>query len=72
MSAGYKHFSRWSFGDEVWHKATKDKGIIIGIILRPDSAANYIVVFEDSRVEANCLEFELTDEQPTSIETEKK
>lgn len=64
----YKHSSRWSFGDTVWHKSTKDKGIIIAIHLRPGCAANYSVVFEDNRNEATFLEFELTDEQPAPFE----
>lgn len=65
--SGYKHFSRWSFGDTVWHKTTRDKGLVIAIHLRPNSAPNYSVVFEDSRAESTYLEFELTDEQPTAV-----
>jgi hypothetical protein len=38
MNAGYKHSSKWnsskwSFGDVVWHRSTKDKGIIVAIHL---------------------------------------
>jgi hypothetical protein len=64
MSSGFKHSTLWSFGSVVWHKATKDKGLVIGISLRPDSRPQYVVVFEDTRVEDICYEFELTDEQP--------
>lgn len=69
MNPGYKHFSTHGFGDSVWHKTTKDKGIVIGISLRPNCAPSYNVVFEDSRNEMLCLEFELTDEQPSPVES---
>ncbi len=70
--AGYKHSSRWNFGDVVWHKSTKDKGLIVEIIIKPNSAASYAVCFEDSRNEDLCAEFELTDEMPVGIETNKE
>lgn len=69
MKPGYKHSSLYGFGDIVWHKVTKDKGFIIGINLRPGCAPNYLVVFEDKRQDDVCLEFELTDEQPSPVES---
>lgn len=65
MTQGYKHSTKWSFGNEIWHKVTGDRGLIMGISLRPDSAPYYRVVFEDSREDTSCMEFELTDEKPT-------
>lgn len=61
---GYKHFTKWSFGDHVYHKTTGDKGMIVGIQLRHQSEPRYLMVFENSRVEDSCLQFELTEEQP--------
>lgn len=69
MKTGYKHASVYGFGDVVWHKSTKDKGLIIGINLRPGCAPSYLIVFEDNRNDVVCLEFELTDEQPSPVES---
>lgn len=68
QSTGYKHSTRWSFGDVIWHKVTKDKGIIFGIQLRHGDEPRYLVVFEDSRSEACCVEFELTEEEQTKVD----
>lgn len=68
MNIGHKHHTRWSFGQIVWHKITKDQGMVVGVLLRPNSASSYIVIFDDSRNEDECLEFELTDEQPSPVE----
>lgn len=62
MNPGYKHHTRWTFGNIVWHRVTKDKGMIVGINLRHSAPASYSVVFEDSRADCVCLELELTDE----------
>lgn len=68
---GHKHSTRWGFGDVLWHKATGDKGMVMGIILRPQSVALYVVVFADDVSDKTCLEFELTEEQPTTVTSEK-
>ncbi len=64
MNPGYKHFSRWNFGDCLWHKVTGDKGMVVSIELWPNTPAAYCIIFEDSRDEQVCAEFELTDEMP--------
>lgn len=71
MNVGHKHATKWSFGDVVWHKATKDKGIIVAIHLRPNNSPNYGVIYEDSREEDSNMEFELTDEMPSLTELPK-
>lgn len=62
MNAGHKHSSRWTFGDSLWHKVTGDKGLVVGVELRPQSSAAYFIIFSDSRMEDSCNEFELTDQ----------
>lgn len=64
---GYKHSTQWGFGDIVWHRLTADRGMVVGIQLRPESQPNYLVVFEDRREETLCSEFELTAEKPVQV-----
>lgn len=68
MNAGHKHCSRWGFGDVLYHKMTGNKGMVTGIILRSQSPPLYSLVFVDDEAEKNCLELELTEEQPTAVE----
>jgi hypothetical protein len=68
----YKHSSRWSFGDTIWHKVTKDKGMIVAIHLRNNSPPNYGVIWEDDREDKCHMEFELTDVEPAKFEAETK
>lgn len=70
MNAGHKHFSRWSFGDIVWHRMTGERAMIIGIGLRKDSPASYSLVFEEGR-EGTCYEMELTEIKPAFMEEAK-
>jgi len=72
LSAGHKHFSRWGFGDFLWHKVTGDKGMILGITLRPNSPPSYQMVFAEDIDEKTCLEIELTEEVPTAVTAEGK
>lgn len=64
---GHKHHTKFGFGDELWHLTTGDKGRVIGILLRPGGAPVYYMVFQDSRQEETCLEFELTDEPVVKV-----
>lgn len=66
MSESFRHVTRYSFGSEVYHRVTGDKGVVFGILLHENCAARYICIFEDSRAETECLEAELQDEPKTT------
>jgi len=61
-----RHVTKYNFHDVVYHRVTGDKGVIFGILLRPDSAPRYLVIFGDSRKDDECQEAELQDEPFTA------
>jgi heat shock protein HspQ len=63
----YKHATRYNHGTEVWHRVTRNRGVIFGIQLRENSMTQYYVVFDDNRTEALCYESELLDKPVTAI-----
>lgn len=58
----------FEIGETVWLKTSADaKGIITGIIIRPNSALSYFVSW-NSFEEIIHYEFELTNEKPVEFE----
>lgn len=72
MNAGHRHATRWSFGDVLYHKLSGERGMVVGLQLRPTSTPVYLMTFEDDvGAESTCFELELTEEQPTAVTSEK-
>lgn len=70
--AGHKHSTRWSFGDVLYHRLSGERGMVVGLQLRPSSTPVYLMVFEDEIAdEKRCMEIELTESQPTAVTSEK-
>lgn len=66
---GHKHSTRWGFGDVLWHKLSGERGMVVGLQLRPTSTPVYLMTFEgDTGEEQKCLEIELV-EQPGLVVT---
>ena len=63
----YKHSSRYTFGQDVYHVVTKAHGRVFGITLKENSMPTYTVIFEDDIRDIDCLESELASEIPTPI-----
>lgn len=64
INPGHSHRTKYGYGDWVFHRVTGDRGMIMGIELRPSAAPCYFVCWDDSRCEDVNNEFELTTEAP--------